>query len=329
MSPAQGLTARRLAIVCVVALLVVAGVTFGPSLGAGGDGGDSSPTQRSAAVSSPAITGVDSRISRVNRTATAVESDVRIRVPPEPRRDTLVVDYAVELNDVRMATAERRVSIAPGNRTVPVTARIPPIRITPWWMSHVRNGERTEVTVDAAARYPGNDTAVDTFRRSRTVETEMLSGFNSTESRPIGRNVTGGRALLFVEKTSARWKSVDPSTTWIEIRMVTTNPNSYPVSFYEFGYEATMNGVEMGESVSEARGVIPPHSNRTIRLMVTLDHARLDEWWRTHLERGETTRLRISFSTRVEGLSGVVELPLDSLTYTRRVDTSMFVNETR
>jgi hypothetical protein len=80
----------------------------------------------------------------------------------------------------------------------------------------------------------------------------------------------------------------------------------------------------VGESDAETRGVIQPRSSRTVRLTVTLDHDRLDEWWRTHLDRGETTRFRISFSTRAETSSGVVDLSLDSLTHTRRVETGLF-----
>ncbi|AZH25966.1 LEA type 2 family protein [Haloplanus aerogenes] len=322
-------TVKRLAAISVIALVVTGLAVYGPPIGFAGDTDDADDDQarRSAdAPLRPSITSVDSRFSDVTGTETAVKSDVRVRVPAAAREGDVVVDYAVAMNDVQMASTERRVAINRGTTTALLTTRFSHDRIVLWWVNHIRNEQRTERTVTVSLRTSGN--TPDRVEKRRTIETAMLSEFNSTATRPVGSNVTGGRSFLYVKETTARWASIDSSNSRIEVRLVAYNPNAYPVPIYGFGYRATMNGIEMGKSVSETRGVIPPRSNRTVRLTVTLDHDRLDEWWRTHLERGETTEFRIDFSTRAESQSGVVQLPLDSLTYTHRIETELFANRT-
>lgn len=318
----SGSTAKRLAVIGVVALVVGGVAVFGPPIDAN-DAGDGRDRRSTDAPSSPSITGVDSRVADVTQRETTVESAVHIRAP-SAKRENVALDYAVTANDVQLVSTERRVAVDRDTATVPLTTRFSNDRIVQWWVSHIRNDQRTDRTVTVALRASGD--TLDRIEKRRTVETAMLSGFNSTATRPIGANVTGGRAFLYIEKTTAHWESIDSSSTRIEIRLVAYNPNAYPVPIYGFGYRATMNGVEMGESAAQTRGVIQPRSNRTIRLTVALDHEKLDEWWRAHLERDETTRFRIDFSTRAESQSGVVQLPLDSLTYTRRIETDLFVD---
>jgi LEA14-like dessication related protein len=215
------------------------------------------------------------------------------------------------------------VSVPQGESTVPLSTVLANERIPPWWVSHVRNGERTALTVNADVHSSLLGAAFGAPEVTRTVETDILSAFNSTASRPVGSSPTGGPAL-YINETGAAWGDADSSRTEIAMRFVVYNPNTYPIPVSELGYETGMNGVEMGSGATEEAVVIPPGERREIRATTTLRNDRLDEWWVTHLENDQTTELRIDFSARIELPTGTVEIPLDPLTYTETVETDIF-----
>jgi LEA14-like dessication related protein len=277
----------------------------------------------------PTVTGVDNRFGAVNETTTVIESDLQVR-NPSPVGATLgglTVDYAVDLNGIRMATGTNRgLSLPQGRSTVHMTTSLANERIPTWWVSHVRNGERTTLAVNADVHSAALGTAFGAPEVTRTVETDIIAAFNATEERPVGSSPTGG-PLLVIRETSARWGTVSASETNIDMRFVVYNPNAYPIPVTELGYRTTMNGVEMGTGTTEGRGVIPPGETRTVEATTTLNNQRIDEWWVSHLQNDQTTDLRIDFSARFELPTETVEVPLDSLTYTRTVETDIFGNK--
>ncbi|MEA5387343.1 hypothetical protein VB773_15395 [Haloarculaceae archaeon H-GB2-1] len=81
------------------------------------------------------------------------------------------MNYTVRMNDVRMATGGRTgLAVDRGNSTMNFTTQMQNERIPAWWYSHVDNGERTEVTVDASVSVPvlgGSPSRCPSRRRSR------------------------------------------------------------------------------------------------------------------------------------------------------------------
>jgi LEA14-like dessication related protein len=274
----------------------------------------------------PSVSGVDNRFGDVNETTTVVESDLQIRNPNPVGASLggLTVDYAIDMNGIRMARGTKTgVSLPQGRSSTPMTTSIANERIPSWWVSHVRNGERTELAVNADVHSATLGTSFGAPKVTRTVETDVISAFNATEDRPVGSSPTGG-PLIVVKETSAQWGAVDAAETRIEMRFVVHNPTSFPVPFSELGYRATMNGVAMGNGSTEGAGVIPPGETRTIRATTVLYNEHLDEWWVTHLQNDQVTDLRIDFSARFELPTRTVEIPLDPLTYTRTIETDVF-----
>jgi len=294
----------------VVAVLLLAGVVF-------------------FVFGQPTVTDVDNRFGEVNETTTVIESDLTVRNPNPVGASLggLTVDYAIDLNGIRMANGTKAgVSMASGRSTIPMTTTLANERIPPWWVSHVRNGERTELAVNADVHSSLLGASFGAPQVTRTIETDIISAFNSTEDRPVGASPTGG-PLLVIRETSAEWGDVDAAATHIDMQFVVHNPNSHPIPVSELGYRATMNGVEMGTGATEDRGVIPPGETRTIEATTTLNNENIDEWWVSHLRNDQVTELRIDFSARVELPSGTVEIPLDPLTYTRTIETDIFDNK--
>jgi LEA14-like dessication related protein len=303
-------TTQRLVTFVVVAVVVLAGIAF-------------------FFLSQPSVAGVDNRFGEVNETATVIESDLAVE-NPNPLGATLgglTVDYAIDMNGIRMATGTKEgIFIEQGRSTVPMTTTLDNERIPTWWVSHVRNGERTTLAVNADVHSSALGTSFGAPKVTRPIETDIISAFNSTESRPVGESPTGG-SVLVIRETSAQWGKVSASETNIDMRFVVHNPNSYPVPVSELSYRATMNGIEMGTGATEDEGVIPPGETRTIEATTTLRNQHIDEWWVSHLENDQVTDLRIDFSARVELPTKTVEIPLDPLTYTRTIETDIFGNK--
>ncbi|MFB6255698.1 MAG: LEA type 2 family protein, partial [Haloplanus sp.] len=116
-------TTQRLATLAVVAVVVLAGIAF-------------------LVLGQPTVAGVDNRFGDINETTTVVGSDLQVR-NPNPIGATLgglTVDYAIDLNGIRMATGTKKgVTIDQGRSTVPMTTNLANERIPTWWVSHIRN----------------------------------------------------------------------------------------------------------------------------------------------------------------------------------------------
>jgi len=303
-------TTQRLVTLAVVAVVVLAGIAF-------------------FFFSQPTVAGVDNRFGDVNETTTVIESDLQVRNPNPIGANLggLTVDYAIDLNGIRMATGTKKgVAIPQGRSSIPMTTTLANERIPTWWVSHIRNDERTTLAVNADVHSSTLGASFGAPKVSREIETDIISAFNSTESRPVGSSPTGGPVLV-IRETSAQWGEVSATETNIDMRFVIHNPNSYAVPVSELSYRATMNDIEMGNGTTEDQGVIPPGGTRTIEATTTLNNQHIDEWWVSHLQNDQVTDLRIDFAARVELPTGTVEIPLDALTYTRTIETDIFDNK--
>ncbi|WP_254543814.1 LEA type 2 family protein [Halomarina pelagica] len=307
------LFASRLRVVAAVALVLAASV--GGALVTG-------------VVGAPSVTGVENRFGAVNESRTVVHTDLHVR-NPNPigvRLGGTTVNYTVAMNGVVLASGEKDgVHVESGNATLSFVTSMDNRRIPDWWVTHVRNGETTRVRVDARVHSSllGRTFAVP---QERTVETDVIGQFRSTEDRPVrADSPLAPDPVLIVRETDARWGAVTDERTPIETQFVVYNPNASPYVLTEIGYEVTMNDVPVGSGASERSHVIEPGTEEAIDATTAIRNARLDEWWVSHLERNQVTDLRIDFYATLELPSGAtIRLPLDSLTYEKTIETDVF-----
>ncbi|MFB6251124.1 MAG: LEA type 2 family protein [Halobellus sp.] len=279
-------------------------------------------------IGAPSVAGVENRFGPVNETTTVVETNLTVS-NPNPIGVSLggvTVGYDVSFNEVTLASGvEDGVSVGTGNSTLTFRTTARNERIPPWWVSHVRNDERTTVTVDASVRSSTLGRTADPPNVTREIETDLLSQFNSTETRSIDANQPlVSDPVLYVNETTAQWGTVSTQRTPMNLTFVVYNPKPYPIAISQLEYDVTMNEIEVGNGTTESEYVIPPKSTETVEATVTIRNDRIDEWWVTHLERNQVTDLRIAFAARLELSDRSVRVPLDSLTYTRRIETDIF-----
>lgn len=303
---------RRVVALAVVALVVSAGGAV--ALGV---------------VGTPSVTGVDNRFGPVDDETTVIESDLHVSNPNPLGVEfgDVTVDYAVSMNGVGMAEGSRSgVSLPKGNSTLEFRTNMHNERIPDWWVTHVKNDEQTTLTVDASvssALLGGS--AVDAPEVEREIETDLIGGFASNETRPVNANrPLVSDPVLYVNETNAAWGEVNDSATPIDMDFTLYNPKAVPVALTEIGYTVTMNDVTVGEGATDRSYVIPSKGTRTLETTTLVDNSELDEWWVTHLERNQTTDLRIEFYAKLRVGGDSIRVPLDSLTYEKTFETDMF-----
>lgn len=283
-------------------------------------------------VGTPAVDGVNNAFGDVNESTTVIRSELLVSNPNpiEVQLGGLTADYAIEMNGIRMAEGHKEGLDVAGRGTtaVPLRTEMNNSKLPAWWVSHVRNGERTTLTVDASVR---SSLLGRTFspQVEREINTSIIAAFNTDEDRPIDANKPlVSDPVLWLNRTAGEWGTVDEETTEIEMAFDLHNPKSVPITITEIGYDIRMNDVTMGEGTTDKAVSIPPGATRTVRATTLLNNHHLDEWWVTHLRNDQTTTLEVEFYARVDlsaAGGGTVRIPLDTME--RPIETDMFGNK--
>lgn len=275
----------------------------------------------------PSVTGVENRFGETNESTTVIETELGVENPNPVGTGFLDVsaEYEVAMNNVTMATGQRSgIDAAPGQSTVTTRSYLQNERIPQWWASHIRRGERTDVRIDASIRsgLVGRSVAVP---QQRTIDTDLLSSFNSTETREVNANrPLVDDPVLYVNRTAGRWGEVTNESTPIVLDFYVYNPKSYAIPISQIEYAVNMNDITVGEGTNTREYVLAPGEVTRVRTVTTIDNPNLDEWWVSHLQRDQVTDLRIDFSVTTEIGGTSVQIPMDRFTYTETIETDIF-----
>jgi LEA14-like dessication related protein len=280
------------------------------------------------ALGAPSVVAVHNAFGGVDAAATVVETDVVVHNPSPigVRLDDLALDYRVEMNGLSMAAGRREgVAIGPGNATLGFTTEMRNERIPAWWVSHLRRGERTDLAVRATVRSGTLGREHSFTPATRAIETDVIGAFNSSADRPVNADAAAVEdPVAWINRTNATWGNVTAERTPIRVEFVVYNPKPYPLTVTELAYDVRMNDVAMGEGRTDRTYVVPPGERRTVEALLILDNYRLDEWWVSHLEADQTTRLRIDFAARIDAGAATVRVPLRGMTYEKTIETDFF-----
>lgn len=276
----------------------------------------------------PGVTAIQNSFGAVNESTTVVETDITIDNPNPVALPLggISVDYGVTMNDIAFGEGQKEgIGLPAGKSSVTLQTYLNNSKIPAWWVSHIRNDEETAVEVSAdistGIGYGMSQKPVD-----RTLRTDILGAFNTTEDQPVNANAPFIEdPVVVIRQRNATFGEVSRSETPIEITFVVYNPKSVPIVLSELGYDMTMNDIDVGEGQTNETYVIEPQSTERIETTARLTTTRLDEWWVTHLQNDQVTRLFIDFSARfsVEGV-GSTTIPLEGLDYEASFETDFF-----
>lgn len=222
------------------------------------------------------------------------------------------VNYTVYMNDVGLATGgTREVDLPSGVGTLELSTDVRADRIPPWWVSHLRNDEVSDLEIDATiGANLGPISSSPSITHTDTVETDVIStldaGLASIEgehrSPPIGIDPITIEPAVEVTDTDAAWGEVTAEQTELQLAFTVHNPNVYPIPTPAFAGNLEFNDVDMGEWTAEEvvltdpdrDATIPPGETRELTFAVAIDNARIGDWFPTHVDRGEETAVRMA-----------------------------------
>lgn len=296
-------------------------------------GGGIAGTFALGVLGAPSIESIDNRFGEVNETTTEIETTLVVN-NPNPLGGSLedvAIDYVVTMNGIEMAEGDREgVGLEQGNTTIRFVTHMDNERIPDWWVSHINEGERTQLEVDAVVHTGLFGQSVDAPEVSREIPTDIIEAFNSTETRPLeaDREPVVEDPVLYLNSTSGSWGEVNDERTEIEMAFTIYNPKDYPIVVSEIGYDIRMNDIAVGSGQTDQSYTLPPGETTTVEATTVIDTQTLDDWWVSHLQNDQVTELEIDFYMQFD-LSAVgaepVRIQFDTLTQT--IETDFFDNK--
>src|SRR5699024_2291769 len=211
--------------------------------------------------------------------------------------------HSVEMNGVEMgANTEHGLRIGRKTTNVTLTTAIDNRKIPTWWGRHIENGERTRVETSLGVSVPvlgriATNTETTTFR------TNVTDRLSSSTPRPVNADrPLLSDPVLVINRTSATWGEVTRNATPLATEITVYNPSPVRFELTRLEYTVTMNDVGVGNGTTGETVALPAGERRTITAETVIRNDRLDDWWKTHIQRDQRTDLRVAFT-------GVVSLP--------------------
>ncbi|MFT4932649.1 MAG: LEA14-like dessication related protein, partial [Natronomonas sp.] len=248
-------------------------------------------------VGGPTVTSMDTSWGTVTDDATEIETRVTVHNPnPIGLPGVLDLRYRATMNDVVLAKGEKTdVGFGAGRSTLAIAATMRNDRIPAWWVTHVNGDERSELAITGTVSGPFGVSR--TVNDTRTIETDLLSGFVSGERRTISMS---DRDLLVLSNQSARWGEATAERTPIHFAATVENRHEYPVSLDGVAYVVSMNEVAVGKGVTSDGLRVAPNETKRVAFTIALDTPRMADWWATHVRNDGRTDLAVSMEGVVE-----------------------------
>ena len=167
----------------------------------------------------PSVAAIDNKFSNVTDETTAIETDLVISNPNLIGfgTDDVSVNYTISMNSIEMAYGAREgVAIGTGNTTPDLEAQMRNDAIPPWWTSHIQNNEQPVIDIDATVTSDRLGRSPD-ISRSRNIQTDLISAFNSEKTRPANADSPlTDDPVLYINETREQRRSVTEERTPID-----------------------------------------------------------------------------------------------------------------
>lgn len=270
----------------------------------------------------PSIKNIDNSWGEVTADTTEIITNVTIENPNPFDISLSQIEYTITMNNITMAEGlDQGATLKEGESTIQISSFLDNSKISQWWPSHIINNEITileitsRVVLDAWLLQP----PVEVPSRTQTITTDFLNSITNTEPR----DVSIGPLNVTMHSVSAEWGSINDD--WIELilNISVYNPYSNILSIApQVGCEITMNNVSVGNGSAKDSIIIQADNDSRLTLVTLINNNKLDEWFVTHIQNGEHTRIDMIFDLAVEfeGKSYVLD---DLITYSYNFDTNI------
>ena len=240
-------------------------------------------------------------------------------------------DYEVRMNGVVVGEGrtDDGIELAPGESgTFTVDAAIDTPKMQRWWVTHLRNGESTDLRIEVYAVVDDGEQRrtlpLSVFDRRATFETDLL-GSGRTSVRLQETADAPAFEEPRVEDSASEWGAVRDDETDIETTVGLVNPNDGALSemlTLEVHQRTTLAGVRIAEGSQRVEEL--PQGSGEIEVTTTKPHEVVPVWWAAHLRNGEVSETRTEVDA--EAHVGVTSLPLDLEDRSSTVETDLLAD---
>lgn len=268
-----------------------------------------------SSVGKPEIKKITYKWGNVNESTTEILVNVDVVNPnpfPIPLKDIVMNIY---MNGIKMGEGHAIKAEIPANSesTLVIAILLDNNKIPEWWVSHIRNGEKTDMDIKG---YLVFDLKVFDFKFpiefSNPIKTDILSSVSLSKPETIS---VDGLASIEIRSVKSHWGNVN--NKWTEIITIADiyNPNSFPIPVISFDYTIKMNGILVGDGSEDLNAVIPPKSDSKLTLITKIKNDKLKDWWVTHIKNGEKTTVEIDIMPKVKVAGKKISFTLTKQTF--------------
>lgn len=250
-------------------------------------------------VGNPEIREIKSNWGNVNPAETEILTNILIYNPNPVSLPLKDVQTEIYMNNIKMGSGSALNAEIKENSesTLILSTKFENGKIPEWWVSHIKNGEKSTMSVKG---YLVFDLKITEFKYpielSNPIETEILSGLDSGTPHKVGV----GPITLTVKSVKSHWGEVNEDYTEIITLATIYNDNLVPIPVTKFESSVKMNEIKLAETSSNVETIIQPKSDQTLTFVTRLDNRMLDEWWVSHIKNGEKTKVRIVLQPVIE-----------------------------
>ena len=245
-------------------------------------------------------------------------------------------DYEIRMNDVVVGTGEtdEGITLQPGESgTFEVEAVIDTPRMQQWWVSHLRNDETTNLTIEmyAVAEVDGERERLPLaiYEQRAVFETDFLgSGATSVEPVEGGNGSTPEFASPSVEGTESEWGEVRDDETNVRTLVGVRNPADEAYAdllSIVVDRRTTIAGVTVTEGTERVREL--PQGSGELEVVTAKPHAVVPEWWAAHLANGERSESRTELDADADVAVTTLPVELADRNSTVETDTLADLND--
>jgi LEA14-like dessication related protein len=298
---------KRVGVVAVVLLVVVGG-----PLGYLGYSYGTNP---------PSVESVNSQWGEVSDEETQVETTVVVDNPNSVGLPGVVgIKYTTKLNDVvLMEGTNPSISLSSGRNELSIPATMENRAIAEWWVTHVNNGEESDMTITASVVGPGGFEQT-VSEQSSSLETEMLASMNNDDPQTV---TLQGEEFLVLKQQEATWGDATMESTPLQFTAVVENRHDYPLTLDGLGYVITMNDVTVGSGQTTEGVTVESGETGTIQVDAGIDTETMATWWATHVRQDESTEMHVSMFGLVERGGELKRVPFELVGQDLAFETDM------
>lgn len=115
---------------------------------------------------------------------------------------------------------------------------------------------------------------------------------------------------ISIEGFTHRWGRATEENTVIKTEVRIRNDNDIPIYTRRISFVMDMNNITMVQGVGEDRILLRPRDVTPVLVESVMDNARIPEWWVSHINNGEKTRVEINVEITLEEVMGIpVSIP--------------------